>query len=94
MPKPTGRPNGYLLHGDAFEAICAARNILKKDVASDADVSPQFLADLIYLRAGASPACAERIASSLGVKTSAIFPSVVGWVGPLPDRGNRKAVAS
>lgn len=38
--------------------------------------------------------CAERIASSLGVKTSAIFPSVVGWVGPLPDRGNRKAVAS
>ena len=38
--------------------------------------------------------CAERIASSLGVTTSAIFPSVVGWVGPLPDRGNRKAVAS
>lgn len=70
------------------------RNVLKKDVAEDARLSPQFLADLLYHRAGASPAVAHRIADSLGVKVEALFPGFVGWVGPLPDRSNRsKAVA-
>jgi hypothetical protein len=94
MPKPNGRPNGHLLHRDGFEALCAANHFLKKDVAADAQVSAQFLADLLYHRAGASAAVADRIARSLGVPPAAIFPSLVGWVGPLPDRNNRREVAA
>jgi DNA-binding XRE family transcriptional regulator len=93
MPKPTGRPSGYQLHREGFEAICGARGVMKKDVAADAGVSPQFLADLLYHRAGASSAVATRIADSLGVKVEAIFPGFANWVGPVPDRTNRKAVA-
>lgn len=88
-----GRPPGRLLHAEAFEALVAAKNLLKKDVAADAGLSPQFLADLLAHRGGASPAVAERLAATLGVKPSALFPELAGWIGPLPDRDARRAVA-
>lgn len=90
MPKQNGRPNGLLIHAEAFEAICAARNVLKRNVAEDAGVSPSFLADLLAHRGGTTRPIAERIASTLGVKVEALFPEVAGWVSPLPNRENRR----
>ena len=86
MTKQGGRPNGKLIHSEAFEAILAGRGLLKKDVAADCNVSASFLADLLAHRGGASDAVAESIAESLGVKVAALFPEFVGWVGPIPDR--------
>lgn len=94
MPKrTTGRPPGRLLHTEAFEAILAARNILKKDLAAEVGMSPAFLSDLLAHRGGASAEVAEGIASSLGVKLGALFPEAVGWVGPLPDRDAKRVTA-
>lgn len=91
MPKrPVGRPVGRVLHTEAFEAILAARNLMKKDVAHDAGVAPSFLADLLAHRGGASPEKAEAIAASLGVKVAALFPEAAGWVSPLPDRDAKR----
>src|SRR5690606_27162943 len=95
MPKSTrqkGRPNGLILHTEAFEAICAARNVLKRQVAADADVSPSFIADLLAKRGGTTRPVAERIASTLGVKVEALFPETAGWVSPLPDRDAKRKV--
>lgn len=94
MAKPSGRPNGHLLHRQAFVAICAAHGLLKKAVADDADLSPQFLADLLYHRAGASKAVAARLAGAIGVEVEAIFPEFAGWIGPVPDRSNRAPKAA
>lgn len=92
MPKrPMGRPPGRLLHTEAFEAILAARNLLKKDVATDAGVTPSFLADLLAHRGGASAERQEALASALGVKVGALFPESVGWVSPLPTRDGKRA---
>jgi hypothetical protein len=94
MHKPRGRKPGRILHAEAFEAIIAARNLLKKDVAADAGLSPQFLADLLAHRGGAAPDVAQRLADTLGVKLAALFPEAAGWIGPLPERGAaRKRVA-
>lgn len=90
MPKPKGRPNGLLIHAEGFEAICAARNVLKRQVAADADVSPSFLADLLAHRGGTTRPIADRLASTLGVRVEALFPELAGWVGPLPDRDRRR----
>lgn len=90
MPKTRGRKPGHLIHAEGFEAILAAKGHLKKDVATDAGLSPSFLADLLAHRGGASPEVAERLASTIGVKVSALFPEVVGWIGPLPDRDRRR----
>jgi hypothetical protein len=93
--KKGGRPSGRLIHAEGFEALLAARNLLKKDVASDSDLSAGFLADLLAHRCGASPAVTERLASALGVKVAALFPEAAGWVPPLPDRdGTRTKVAA
>lgn len=93
MPKPPGRPNGHLIHAEGFEALAGARSMLKKDVAVDAGVSPQFLADLLAHRAGATLPVAERLAGTLGVRVEAIFPGIAGWIGPLPDRNGRRGNA-
>lgn len=94
MTTKGGRPNGLLLHAEAFEAVVAAKNLLKKDVAAECEVSPGYLADLMAHRGGASPVVAERLASALGVKIAALFPERAGWIGPLPDRdAKRKKVA-
>ena len=93
MPKRGGRPNGLLIYTEAFEAICAARNLLKKQVAEDADVSPSFLADLLAHRGGTRRDVAERLASTLGVKPQATFPELAGWIGPIPDRKAKREVA-
>lgn len=94
MAKPRGRPNGLLIHAEAFEAILAAKGHLKKQVAADAEVSPTFLADLLAHRGGASRQVAERIASTLCVKVEALFPEVAGWIGPLPDRDAKRKGAA
>lgn len=94
MPKPKGRPNGLLIHAEAFEAICGAKGYLKKDVAADAGVSPSFLADLLAHRGGTTRPTAERIASTLGVKLAALFPETAGWIGPLPDREAKRETAA
>lgn len=86
-----GRPSGRLIHAEGFEAIAAARNLLKKDIAADCGVSASYLADLLAHRCGASTAIAERLASALGVKVAALFPEAVGWVAPLPDRDGKRA---
>lgn len=93
-PNKGGRPAGRLIHSEAFEALLAARNLLKKDVAADAGVSPGYLADLLAHRCGASPTVADQIASTLGVKIAAIFPEAAGWIGPLPDRDARRVEVS
>lgn len=90
MPKSNGRPSGLLIHAEAFEAILAARNMLKRNVAEDAELSPSFLADLLAHRGGTTRPVAERLASTLGVKVEALFPELAGWVGPLPNRDNRR----
>lgn len=94
MASRRGRPAGRLLHAEGFEAILAARNLLKKDVCFDADVSPGFLTDLLAHRAGASPAVVERLSASLGVRPVALFPEIAGWVSPLPDRDGRREAAA
>jgi hypothetical protein len=94
MPKPKGRPSGLLIHAEGFEALIAARNILKKDIAADNGVSPGYIGDLLAHRCGASRETAARLAASLGVRQEALFPELAGWVGPLPDRdGKREPVA-
>lgn len=91
MAKPKGRPSGRLLHSEAFEAIRDCREVTKRYVADEAGVSPQFIADLLAHRAGASPEVAGAIAGALKVPLSALFPEAVGWIGPLPDRDNVRA---
>ena len=90
MPKPVGRPNGHLIHAEAFEAILIARGLMKKDVTHDADISPSFLADLLAHRCGATGPVAERLAAALGVRTAAIFPGFAGWIGPIPNRAAKR----
>jgi hypothetical protein len=85
-----GRPSGRVLHTEGFEAIALARNLLKRSIADAAEVSPQFLADLLAHRAGASTPVVERLAAALGVTPAALFPELVGWVSPLPDRDARR----
>lgn len=81
-----GRKPGLILHAEGFEAIISARGLLKKDVAVDAGVSATYIADLLAHRGGASRAVAERLAATIGVKPAALFPELVGWISPLPDR--------
>jgi hypothetical protein len=87
---PKGRPNGWLIHTEAFEALLLTKGILKKDVAAGAGVSPTFIGDLLAHRAGAHKSKAESIATQLSVPVGAIFPEAVGWVSPLPDRGGSR----
>ena len=77
---------------EGFELACVSRSRLKKDVAADAGVSPQFLADLIYGRAGATKPVAERIAGSLAVDIGVLFPALASrpWTPPAIDRDGRK----
>lgn len=92
MPKPPGRKPGLYLHTEGFEAIINAKHLLRKDVAADAGVTPQFLADLCAHRGGASETVAERLAKTLGVAVAALFPERAEhpWVSPLPDRGGKR----
>ena len=90
MPKPVGRPNGYLIHAEAFEALVAAKSFLKKQIAAEAEVTPGFLADLLAHRSGASRQVVARLAGALGVRDEALFPELAGWIGPLPDRSARR----
>lgn len=90
MTAARGRKPGLVLHAEGFEAIIAARGLLKKDVATDAGVSASFLADLLAHRGGASRPVAEALASTIGVKVAALFPEVAGWVSPLPDRDAKR----
>lgn len=94
-PNRGGRPAGKLIHAEGFEALIAAKNLLKKDIAADVGVSPGFLADLLAHRGGASDAVVDRLCSSLGCRPVALFPELAGWVSPLPDRSGKreKAVA-
>lgn len=86
-----GRPSGRLIHSEGFEAILAARGLLKKDIAADCGVSAGYLADLLAHRCGASAVMAEKLAGSIGVKVAALFPEAAGWIAPLPDRSGRRA---
>jgi lambda repressor-like predicted transcriptional regulator len=88
--RPTGRPNGRLLHADACEALIACRGLMKRTTAAAAGISPTFLADLLAHRAGASDDVVERLADALEVKPAALFPELAGWVGPLPDRDAKR----
>lgn len=90
MAKTRGRPSGLLIHAEGFEALLAARGLLKKDVAADNQVSPGYIGDLLAHRCGASRDIAARLASSLGVRQEALFPELAGWVGPLPDRDAKR----
>lgn len=92
MTKTPGRKPGLYLHAEGFEALIGAKNLLRKDVAADCDLTPQFLADLCAHRGGASAATAERLASTLNVKIAALFPEVAehAWVSPLPDRNGKR----
>lgn len=93
MPK-TGRPNGRMIHAEALEALLAARNILKRDLAAESDISANYLSDLLAHRGGASPDVVDRISGALGVKPAAIFPEIVGWMSPLPDRDAKRRDAA
>jgi hypothetical protein len=93
MPKQGGRPPGLVIHAEGFEALLAARNLLKSTVANEAEVSASFLADLLAHRGGASPEIVDRIAGALGVNPAALFPELAGWVSPLPNRAARRRPA-
>lgn len=86
-----GRPPGRVIHSEAFEAILAARNLLKKDVCSDAQISASYLSDLLAHRGGASEVVVESLSMTLGVRPAALFPEVAGWVSPLPNRDAKRA---
>ncbi len=88
-----GRPAGRLIHAEGFEALAAARKMLKKDVAALSGVSAGYLADLLAHRCGAAEDTADRLATALGVKVAALFPEASGWVAPLPDRDGKRAAA-
>lgn len=90
----SGRPNGRMIHAEGVEALLAARNILKRDLSAEADITPQFLSDLLAHRSGASDAVVDRISGALGVKPAAIFPEIAGWVSPLPDRDAKRKTAA
>jgi len=85
-----GRPTGRLLHAEGFEAIIAARNLLKKDVCADSGVTPGHLTDLLAHRCGASPDKVDALCRTLGVTPAAIFPEAAGWVGPFIDRDAKR----
>ena len=87
-----GRPEGRIIHAEAVEALLACRTlrIRKRDLANRAGISPSFLSDLLARRAGASDDTAQRIADALEVPAAAIFPGLVGWTSPLPDRNGRR----
>lgn len=89
-----GKQPGLVLHAEAFEAILAARNLLKKDVCADAGITPGYLTDLLAHRGGASPVVVEKLCSTLAVRPAAIFPEVAGWIGPLIDRDARRENAA
>lgn len=86
----TGRPAGRMIHAEGVEALLAARNMLKRDLSTEAEITPQYLSDLLAHRGGASDDVVERIASALGVKPAAVFPELAGWVSPLPDRDAKR----
>lgn len=86
-----GKPAGRVLFAAGFEAIRVANGFTKKNVADDADVSPQYLADLLAGRAGASPEAAQKLANALGVAVEALFPEASGWCAPLVDRTAARA---
>jgi transcriptional regulator with XRE-family HTH domain len=87
MTKPRlGRPAGRLLFAEGFEALRAVKGLAKKDIAEEAGISPQFLADLLAYRAGASPEAQQAIADAMGLAIEALFPEATGWVGPLVNR--------
>lgn len=94
--KKGGRPSGLIIFPEGFEALLSAKHLLKKDVCDDAGVSRGFLTDLLACRGGATPAVAERLASTLGVQTCVLFPELAErpWVPPLPDRSAKRAVAA
>lgn len=94
MSKPIGRPNGRQLHAEGFEALVAARQLLKRDVAQEAGISPGYLADLLAHRGGASDAVVARLSGALGVRPEALFPELSGWIGPLPDRDARRVAVA
>lgn len=94
MTSKRGRPAGRVLHAEAFEALLAARNLLKKDVCVDAGISPGYLADLLAHRGGASDEVVASLSSTLAVRPGALFPELVNWVSPLPDRDGRRRAAA
>jgi hypothetical protein len=86
-----GRPPGRIIHSEAFEAIVAAKGLLKYQVATDANISASFLADLLAHRGGASHDIVDRLANSLGVLPEALFPETCDWVSPLPNRTAKRS---
>jgi hypothetical protein len=92
VPKTPGRKPGLYIHTEAFEALLAAGHHLRKAIAAECEVTPQFLSDLCAHRGGASRPTAERLARSLNVPVAAIFPEVAehAWVSPLPDRSGKR----
>lgn len=85
-----GRPPGRIIHAEGFEALVAAKNLLKKDVCADAGITPGFLTDLLAHRGGASESVVRALSSTLGVQPVALFPEVAGWVSPIPDRSAQR----
>ena len=75
-----------MIHAEGFEALVAAKNLLKKDVCADAGITAGFLTDLLAHRGGASEPVVRALSGTLGVQPVAIFPEIAGWVSPLPDR--------
>lgn len=80
-----------MIHAEAFEALLAARNLLKKDVCADAGISASYLSGLLAHRGGASEQVVESLSSSLSVRPEALFPELAGWVSPLPNRDAKRA---
>ena len=90
-----GRPPGRIIHAEAVEALlrCRVPRMRKRDLAGRASISPGFLSDLLAHRAGAADDVAQRIADALEVPPAAVFPELVGWVSPLPDRTNKRGAS-
>jgi transcriptional regulator with XRE-family HTH domain len=87
------RARGQVLHSEGFEAIVAVGGTSKRAVAARVGMSPSHLSDLLAHRGGAGPELVDRLADAVGVPAAAIFPELVGWVAPTPDRDARRGVA-
>jgi DNA-binding transcriptional regulator YdaS (Cro superfamily) len=87
------RARGQILHSEGFEAILAVGGTSKRAAARLAGVSPSHLSDLLAHRGGAGPDVVDSLAAAVGVVPAALFPELVGWVAPTPDRDSRRGVA-
>lgn len=74
--RPTGRPRGHVMDPDAYSAAARAAGFTtQRSVCCASDIAQSTLSDLRRGNARLSAKLAERLAGSLGVAPSVLFPT-------------------